>query len=128
MTHQPNKSEIAVLKHLWVHGDQSAREIHQGVADETGWSYSTTRTVINRMSDKDWVNRKDVHGIAVFSAALSKVAVLGGMVKDLTRKVFEIEGELPVSMFAASPHLSEDELDQLEALINAGSANDKGDA
>ena len=125
MSAQPNKSEIAVLKHLWTNGEQSAREVHQGVADETGWSYSTTRTIINRMADKEWVNRRDAHGIAVFSAALSKVAVLGGMVKDLTRKVFEIEGELPVSMFAGSPHLSDTDLDELEQLINTASSGDE---
>lgn len=125
MSAQPNKSEIAVLKHLWSHGEQSAREVHEGVAEETGWSYSTTRTVINRMADKDWVHRRDLHGIAVFTAALSKVTVLGGMVRDLTRKVFEIEGELPVSMFAGSPHLSDDELDELEQLINNASSGDE---
>lgn len=118
MTQQPNKSEIAVLKHLWGTGPQSAREVHDAIADATGWSYSTTRTVINRMADKDWIDRKDIHGIAVFEAAVSKVAVFGGLLEDLTRRVFEIEGELPVSMFSGSPHLSEDELDELEALIN----------
>ncbi len=124
---QPNKSEIAVLKHLWVNGEQSAREIHDGLTSETGWSYSTTRTVINRLSDKAWVNRRDLHGMTVFTAALSKVSVLGGMVRDLTRKVFDIEGELPVSMFAASPHLSRDELDELDALINADGINTEGE-
>ena len=54
----------------------------------------------------------------MFEAAVSKVAVFGGLLEDLTRRVFEIEGELPVSMFSGSPHLSEDELDELEALIN----------
>ncbi len=125
MSAQPNKSEIAVLKHLWTHGEQSAREVHDGVTDETGWSYSTTRTVINRMADKSWVNRRDVHGIAVFAAAVSKVTVLGGMVRDLTRKVFDIEGELPVSTFAGSPHLSDGELDELEQLINTASSGDE---
>ena len=125
MSAQPNKSEIAVLKHLWTHGEQSAREVHDGVTDETGWSYSTTRTVINRMADKSWLNRRDVHGIAVFAAAVSKVTVLGGMVRDLTRKVFDIEGELPVSMFAGSPHLSDGELDELEQLINTASSGDE---
>ncbi len=119
MNNQPNKSELTVLKHFWSKGEQSAREVHNGVSDETGWSYSTTRTVINRMTDKTWLTRRDAHGITVFGAALSKVEVFSGLVKDLTRKVMDIEGDLPVSMFAKSPHLSSDELDELDSLINS---------
>ncbi len=125
MNPQPNKSELTVLKHLWSNGGQSAREVHDGVKPETGWSYSTTRTVINRMADKEWLHKHDVHGMTVFEAALSKVEVLGGMVRDLTRKVFDIEGDLPVSMFAKSPHLDETELDALDALINTTAGKDE---
>lgn len=121
MSQQPNKSELTVLKHFWTAGEQSAREVHDGVSNDTGWSYSTTRTVINRMTDKSWLTRRDAHGITVFDAALSKVEVFSGLVKDLTRKVMDIEGDLPVSMFAGSPHLSSDELDELDTLINASS-------
>ncbi|MFC7291334.1 BlaI/MecI/CopY family transcriptional regulator [Hirschia litorea] len=119
MSQQPNKSELTVLKRFWTVGEQSAREVHDSVTGETGWSYSTTRTVINRMTDKSWLTRRDVHGITVFDAAISKVEVFSSLVKDLTRKVMDIEGDLPVSMFAKSPHLSSDELDELDGLINA---------
>lgn len=116
---QPNSSEIAVLKHLWASGPQSAREVHEAVGPGQGWKPSTTRTVIARMEEKGWVSRADVHGMAVFTAALDRTATLGGLVRHLARQVLDMDGPLPAALFAESPHLSDAELDELDAIINA---------
>ena len=126
MSAQPNKSEIAVLKHLWTHGEQSAREVHQAVGPAQGWKPSTTRTVISRMEEKGWVDRKDMHGMAVFSAVLDRTATLGGLVRHLARQVLDMDGPIPAALFAESPHLSDAELDELDAIINAAEDETKG--
>ena len=124
---QPNPSELNVLKHLWAHGRQSAREVHDVVGPGQGWKPSTTRTVIARMEDKGWVTRQDVHGITVFTAAIDRTATLGGLVRHLARQVLDMDGPLPAALFAESPHLSDAELDELDAIINAaeGEQEDK---
>jgi len=116
---QPNPSELNVLKHLWTHGRQSAREVHDAVGPAQGWKPSTTRTVIARMEEKGWVTRQDVHGITVFTAAIDRTATLGGLVRHLARQVLDMDGPLPAALFAESPHLSDAELDELDAIINA---------
>jgi hypothetical protein len=45
--------------------------------------------------------------------------VLGQMARDLTRGVFDIKGALPASMFADSPHITRDDLAELDAILNA---------
>ncbi|MDP3736810.1 MAG: BlaI/MecI/CopY family transcriptional regulator [Hyphomonadaceae bacterium] len=123
MSATANKTELSVLKQLWPDGRKSAREIHDAVSGETGWSYSTTRTVVTRMEEKGLLKRSEVHGVAVYSPALTRVQVLGAMAKELTRQVFDIKGALPASMFADSPHLTKDELAELDTILNA----DEGD-
>jgi len=123
-----NKTELAVLKQLWPETQKSAREIHDAVTDETGWSYSTTRTVVTRMEEKGLLKRAEVHGVAVYAPALSRVAVLGAMARELTRQVFDIKGALPASMFADSPHLTKDELAELDDILNADDNDNKKDA
>lgn len=113
------RTELSVLKHLWAKGRASAREIHDAISPETGWSYSTTRTIVTRMDEKGLLSRTEVHGVAVYSPAMSRVAVLGAMARELTRDVLDIKGALPASMFAESPHLSADELAELDAILNA---------
>lgn len=116
---QPTATELEILKHLWAAGQQSAREIHEAVGPSLGWKPSTTRTLITRMEAKGWLARHDVHGLAVYSAELDRVSTLGGLVRHLARSVLDMDGAIPASLFAGSPHLSEDELDQLDAIINA---------
>jgi BlaI family transcriptional regulator, penicillinase repressor len=113
------RTELAILKRLWPVDRLSAREVHDAVSGETGWSYSTTRTVLTRMEEKGLVKRTEVHGMAVYAAVLTRVQVLGAMAKELTRQVFDIKGALPASMFADSPHLSEDDLAELDAILNS---------
>jgi len=119
---QYNKTDISILKHLWSSGRQSAREIHDALTTETGWSYSTTRTLLTRMEEKGMLARADAHGVAVYAPAQSRAAVLGAMARDLARDVFDIKGALPASMFADSPHLSKDDLAELDAILNAADA------
>jgi BlaI family transcriptional regulator, penicillinase repressor len=125
MSATANKTELSVLKQLWPDGRKSAREIHDAVSEETGWSYSTTRTVVTRMEEKGLLKRAEVHGVAVYSPALTRVQVLGAMAKELTRQVFDIKGALPASMFADSPHLTKDELAELDAILNADEGDEK---
>lgn len=124
---QPNATELEILKHLWAEGRQSAREIHDAVGPGFDWKPSTTRTLINRMEAKGWLNRHDVHGLAVYSAALERVSTLGGLVRHLARSVLDMNGTIPASLFADSPHLSKDELDELDAIINAADPAQEGD-
>src|SRR5215510_730885 len=124
MSATATRTELTVLKQLWTAGKQSAREVHDAISEETGWSYSTTRTVLTRMEEKGLLKRSEVHGVAVYAPALTRVQVLGAMARELTRQVFDIKGELPASMFADSPHLTKEDLEELDAILNSD-AEDK---
>lgn len=115
----PSPSEMAVLKTLWRAAPLSAREMQARAGEAQGWSYSTTRTLLARMMEKGLVRRSDSHGLAVFAPAVSKAAVLGAMVKTFSAQVFDLDSPLPASAFADSPLLSEEDLAELEAMLDA---------
>ena len=123
---RPNASELTILKYLWSSGPQSAREVHDAVGPGQNWKSSTTRTVLGRMESKGWVMRQDVHGIAVYEASIDRVETLGGLVRHLARSVLDMDGKLPAALFADSPHLSDAELDELDAIINAADKKARG--
>ncbi|MFS2318430.1 BlaI/MecI/CopY family transcriptional regulator [Maricaulis sp. D1M11] len=113
----PSQAELAVLKHLWADGTLSAREVHARVETETGWSYSTTRTLLVRMVEKGLVEKSDTHGLAVFAAKADKVSLMGRMIRDFTQRVLEIDGPLPVTAFANSKLFSDEEASALRRLL-----------
>ena len=123
----PSISELTVLKALWRQQPLSAREIHQQVEDELGWSYSSTRKTLERMLDKGSVRQSSLHGVQVYEAALEKVDTLAAFAHDFGRRVMEIDAPLPVNMFTGSKLVDDAELAQLEALLQDW-PTDQGDA
>ncbi|WP_426103640.1 BlaI/MecI/CopY family transcriptional regulator [Massilia sp. TSP1-1-2] len=114
----PSISELTLLKSLWRQQPLSAREIHDQVADELGWSFSSTRKTLERMLDKGSVRRLAVHGVQVYEAALDKVDTLAAFAHDFGKRVMELDTPLPVTMFTGSKLVDDAELAQLEQLLN----------
>jgi BlaI family penicillinase repressor len=113
----PSVTELSLLKCLWKAQPLSAREIHERVADELGWSYSSTRKTLERMLEKQMVAQQALHGVHVYTAALEKVATLAAFAHDFGRRVMEMESPLPVNMFTGSKLVDGKELAELEQLL-----------
>lgn len=113
----PSMSELSLLKALWRQQPLSAREIHDQVVEEMGWSYSSTRKTLERMLDKRMVSQQVRHGVQVYEAALEKVGTLAAFAHDFGRRVMEMDTPLPVNMFTGSKLVDQHELAQLEQLL-----------
>lgn len=113
----PTRPELAILKLLWREGELNAREIHTEIADEFDWSYSTVRTVLERMSDKGLVSKTPVEGVNIYQAQVGKVALLGRMIADFSNRVLELDAAPAAAFFAESKLLSEEELEELEDVL-----------
>lgn len=114
----PSISELSVLKSLWRQQPLSAREIHDRVADELGWSYSSTRKTLERMLEKGSVRQETRHGVQVYLPVLEKIDTLAAFARDFGKRVMEIDTPLPVNMFTGSKLVDEDELAQLEQMLH----------
>lgn len=113
----PSISELSLLKALWRQQPLSAREIHEQVVAEMGWSYSSTRKTLERMLEKRMVHQHVRHGVQVYDAALEKVDTLAAFAHDFGKRIMEIDTPLPVTMFTGSKLVDEAELAQLEQLL-----------
>jgi predicted transcriptional regulator len=116
---QPTKPELSVLKLLWRRKSLSAREITDEVAPEFNWSYSTMRTVLERMLEKGLLTKSHVDGVNVYGAAIGKIALLSRMILDFSDRVLELDVAPSAVMFADSKLLTKDEIDELEKVLRA---------
>lgn len=114
----PSISELSVLKALWRQQPLSAREIHDQVEEELGWSFSSTRKTLERMLDKGSVRLSVRHGVQVYEATLEKVGTLAAFAHDFGKRVMEMDTPLPVNMFTGSKLVDENELAQLEQMLH----------
>ena len=115
----PSATELCVLKALWKRQPLSTREIHDMVADELGWTLSSTRKTVERMLDKGMVSQATAHGVQVYTPGLEKVGTLAAFARDFGRRVMELDAPLPVAMFTGSKLVDATELAELEHMLNA---------
>jgi predicted transcriptional regulator len=110
-------AELDVMKTLWRAGPQSARELHDSVRKRSGWAYSTTRTVVERMVAKGLVRKSAWHGLHVYEAAVSRPAGLASLVRSFAEDVLELKSVPIATLFAESEALSGEELSELRRLL-----------
>ena len=115
---QPSAAELELLKILWQAQPRTARELHDNLVEKFNWSYSSTRKTLERMGEKGLVAIEDQGNKKIYSARVEKMTILASMAKDLAKRVFEIDGPVPVAMFADSHLVNDEEIEELERLLN----------
>jgi len=122
----PTPSELAILKHLWLSGTQSIREIHDGIANELQWSYSSTRKTVERMIGKGMIGVGTFHGLKVYRATAKKIPTLAKIIRNFAAEILGLEGPLPVSNLVKSQLLTAEELAELDDFLKNTDHADKG--
>ena len=122
----PSVSELTLLKALWKQQPLSARELHDAVAEELGWSYSSTRKTLERMLEKQMLALQMAHGVNVYTARLEKVGTLAAFARDFGTRVMEMAAPLPVTMFTGSKLVDQAELAQLEQMLQDWPSEEAG--
>ena len=126
MANSPTPAELTLLRALWVQGELSAREIHDETVAETGWSYSSTRKTLDRMEAKKFLQVKSVHRMKVFVPARSKLATLADLINHFASDFLDTKNTMSAAAFAGSDLIDPDEIDDLQALLDALSADAEG--
>ncbi|CAH9049869.1 hypothetical protein PSECIP111951_00060 [Pseudoalteromonas holothuriae] len=122
---KPNTTELEILKLLWRHQPRTAKEIHDAIHVKFNWSYSSTRKTLERMGEKGLLIIGEQGNKKSYSAQVDKVATLAAYAQEFAKNVFELDGPLPVNMFADSRLIEAEELSELEHLLETLSEQDK---
>ena len=113
-----SKAEYDILRIIWKAGKQTVREVHDQLQQTYGWAYTTTKTMMDRMTQKGLLLREEFHGIYLYRALISRPAGLAKIVQFFADRVLETETAQVVSMFADTKALTPDEIKELEGLLN----------
>jgi predicted transcriptional regulator len=113
-----SKAELDLMKILWQTGRARAREVHSQLDGSYEWAYSTTRTMLERMVGKGYLERQTFHGVILYRPLLSKPRGLARLVKDFSQRVLETDHASVVSLFANGSALSSEEVEELSDLLD----------
>ena len=112
-------SELKILEILWENGDTTAKRITEILAETTGWSKTTTYTVIKRCIDKGAVGRMEPDFAC--HALVSREQVQETEVTMLIDKMFEgMPDQLVATVLGRKKH-SPEEIQRMKDLIQKNS-------
>jgi BlaI family penicillinase repressor len=82
-----SRAEWLIMKACWDHPPRTAREVHEEVAPKREWEYQTVKTMLDRLVEKGYLQRKKVGPISVFSPAVPRTRVLRRAIDDFLETV-----------------------------------------
>lgn len=108
------ESEYRFCLILWEHEPINSTKLSALCKEQLGWSKATTYTVIRRLAERGILKNEN----ATVSSLVSKEDIQASELENMVEKTFE--GSIPafIAAFSRSHKLTEEERDQLQALID----------
>ena len=113
------ESEWAIIKAVWETEPCTAPDIRQKLQRQTAWTYSTVRTLMDRMVVKGLLAAEKVRNLTIYRSAVTRQQAQRGELFYALKHAFNGALTPMVQCLLDTGHLSENELTELEALIKA---------
>ena len=113
------RAEWIVIKAVWDRQPCTAPEVLAKLSKPTGWAYSTVRTLMDRMVAKGILTSEKIRNATLYRAAVTRAQAQRRAVLSALRQAFNGSLTPMVQCLIHSRNVSAQELDELEALIQA---------
>jgi BlaI family penicillinase repressor len=110
--------ELDVMAHFWRDGELSAPVLFERMGDARGVTYSTVKTIIDRLEEKGAIVRAASRGRTIFYApAIKQERVRKPLVKAFLHRLFGDDLRPLFAQLIRDEKLSDDELEYLRRLV-----------
>ena len=109
--------EWKIIRAVWENEPCAAPTIQEVLENKTGWSYSTVKTMMDRMVDKGLLATQRIRNLILYSSAITKKEAQKGEIMRAVRRAFN-GAMTPMMQFLLENHsLSANEVTQLEEIL-----------
>jgi BlaI family penicillinase repressor len=113
------EAEWAIIKAVWETEPCTAPDIRERLQRKTAWTYSTVRTLMDRMVVKGLLAAEKVRNLTIYRSAVTREQAQRGELFYALKHAFNGALTPMVQCLLDAGKLSADELDELESLIKA---------
>jgi BlaI family penicillinase repressor len=111
--------EMDVLTRFWEHGKLTAPELFREMGESRGVTYSTIKTIVDRLEDKGAIRRVATEGkTIIYSAAVNRERVRKPLVQSFVRRLFGDDRRPLFAQLLRDEKLSDDEIEFLRQLVD----------
>jgi BlaI family penicillinase repressor len=111
--------EWAIIQAVWDNEPCAAPTIQEELEKKTGWSYSTVKTMMDRMATKGLLQTQRIRNLILYSSVITKKEAQKGEIMRAVKRAFGGAMTPMMQFLLDSKSLTEEELDQLEAMIKS---------
>ncbi len=122
-----SKRELELMKIIWKLEKASIREVHDKFTEKVDLAYPTTKTIMDRMVEKGYLQRTNFHGIYLYESVLSKPSSIARLVQNFMENVLEMDKGAVANLFTNSDLLNNEELRELYRLLNQSEKDENND-
>lgn len=111
--------EIDVLTRFWDRGRLSAPELFREMGESRGVTYSTIKTIVDRLEEKGAIRRVDTQGkTIIYNAAVARERVRKPLVESFVRRMFGDDRKPLFAQLLREEKLSDEEIAYLRRLVD----------
>lgn len=125
--HTLTGAEWYVMEVLWQHDHCTGREAVEQLTQSAGWSRSTTLTMLRRMSEKGLIEAREQNGLLVYSPLIRREDAVLRETEGFLNRVYHGSLSLLVSSLTQKQQLSQEEIDELHAILHRAEEAKKHD-
>ncbi len=111
------EAEWQVMECLWAAVPRTGRAIIDALHKTTGWSRSTTLTLLRRLEDKGAVSAESEDGVKHYRPQVAREDAAVQETEHLLERVYQGSVSLMVSSLVKKQTLSQEEIDKLYAIL-----------
>lgn len=124
-TNELTEAEWAIIDAVWLNQPCAAPTIVEALQEQKDWTYSTVKTLMDRMVAKGLLKTERIRNLILYRSAITKKEAQKTEIMRAVKRAFD--GALtPMMQFMLENHnLSRDQLSQLERMIKTKKTKNK---
>jgi len=109
--------ELEIMKIVWQRGSATVRDVYEELLKTRKIAYTTVMTMMGILEQKGRLERTARDRAYVYSPTESQGEVVGSMVQDFVKRVFDGSAKPLLVHLAESKNISQKELDEIGELL-----------
>ncbi len=110
------EGEWAIIAAVWDNEPCAAPTVQEKLASRKKWTYSTVKTMMDRMATKGLLRTERIRNLILYRSAITRKQAQSGEIMRAVKRAFD--GALtPMMQFMLDNNLTHEQLDELETLI-----------
>jgi len=115
--HELTQAEWEIIAAVWEHQPCAAPTVQEALEKKKGWSYSTVKTLMDRMVKKGLLKTERIRNLILYRSAVSRPQVQRSEIMRTLKRAFDGAMTPMMQFMLDNGKLTRSELEELEKMI-----------